>query len=185
MAISVIGLPSLVLMDDPATGLDLIAKRKIYRTIVLIRQLVKAAVLVVTHSMSDCIVMSDRMAIMLNGQFQCLGTVNDLRSRLCRGYVLVVKLRPDVMRTPETFRAINEIVRRSFPKMTYNGRLGNNLDFSVEVVRPWSELVKVVYELRTQLQAYAQDVILGETTLEHALLKIAKYQKPRKYTVVA
>lgn len=180
VAISIIGLPSVVMMDDPAVGLDFIAKRKIYRTILLIRQLVKSAVLVVTHSMSDCVVMSDRMAIMLNGQFQCIGNVKDLKARLCRGFVILVQLKYEVPRNRATFMNIGAIVNKSFPKSSYNGRLGNSLEYVVEVTEPWSDLVRIIYDLRPQLETYASDVILSEMSLEHVLLKIAKYQKPKK-----
>lgn len=106
VAIAIVGLPPVVLMNDPATGLDTMSKRKIYRCIQILRQLVKSAIMIVTKSVSDCVVISDRMAIMLNGQFQCLGTISDLQKRYCRGSIILVKLKPT---TFQNSAAINDI----------------------------------------------------------------------------
>ncbi|XP_077485210.1 phospholipid-transporting ATPase ABCA3-like [Amblyomma americanum] len=179
VAIAIIGLPPVVLMDDPATGLDLMSKRKIYRTISMLRQLVKSAVFIVTHSLSDCVVMSDRMAIMLEGQFQCVGTVAELRDRLCVGTVLLIKLSLSSAYDAEALKLVHMLVLKAFPSAVYNGRLGHSIEYTVTPSAPWSQLVPRVHELQVQVAAYASDVILTDMTLEHALLKIVKYQKPK------
>ncbi|XP_077564648.1 ABC-type organic anion transporter ABCA8-like [Haemaphysalis longicornis] len=178
VAIAIIGLPPLVLLDDPTTGLDLQSKRKIYRTITLLRQLVKAAVLVVTHSVSDGVVMSDRLAVMRDGQFQCIGSIHELQERLCSGLVLLVELKLATAGDVEVLMVVHVLVVRAFNTATYSGRLGHKLEYSVKPSAPWSQLVLMVRELREEMAAYADDVILTEVTLEHALLKMIKFHRP-------
>ncbi|CAN8011533.1 unnamed protein product, partial [Ixodes pacificus] len=183
VGIAIIGLPPVVLLDDPATGLDMMAKRKIYRTILLIRQLVKSAVLVATHSVGDCVIMSEKMAVMFNGQFQCIGNIKLLRARLCRGFVLLVRLRPDAPRTRATMQTIESTTKKTFPRATFVGRLGTEVEFDLEVSEPWSEIVRKIHELRQQLEPLSQNCLVSEVTLEHALLKLAKFQAPKRTVI--
>ncbi|XP_075549130.1 phospholipid-transporting ATPase ABCA3-like isoform X1 [Dermacentor variabilis] len=185
VAIAIIGLPSVVLMDDPATGLDLMSKRKIYRTVALLRRLVKSAVLIVTHSVSDCVVMSDRMAVMREGRFQCLGTVNELRERLSAGTVLLVKLALDSGGDAEVLKLVHTLVLKAFPDATYNGWLGRSLEYAVTPSAPWSQLVLRVRDLHSQMVNNVTDVVLTDVTLELGLLKVVKYQKPKRASTPA
>ncbi|KAH6930094.1 hypothetical protein HPB50_009014 [Hyalomma asiaticum] len=174
-----------VLMDDPATGLDLMSKRKIYRTVALLRLLGKSAVLIVTHSVSDGVVMSDRMAVMLEGRFQCLGTANELQERLCTGTVLLVTLALDCTRDVDALNLVHMLVLKTFSDAKYNGWLGHSLEYAVAPTAPWSQLVLKVRDLHSQMVNNVTDVVLTHVTLEHGLLKIVKYQRPKRYATPA
>ncbi|KAH8023646.1 hypothetical protein HPB51_015142 [Rhipicephalus microplus] len=180
VAIAIIGLPPVVLMDDPATGLDLMSKRKIYRTVALLRVLVKSAVLVVTHSMSDAVVMSDRMAIMLEGRFKCLGTANELQARLCTGTVLLVKMALDSSKDVEALTLVHTLVLQVFSDAKYNGWVGRSLEYTMTPTAPWSQLVLRVRDLHSQVVNDVTDVILTDVTLEYGLLKMVKYHRPKR-----
>ncbi|KAL3211777.1 hypothetical protein MRX96_036254, partial [Rhipicephalus microplus] len=180
VAIAIIGLPPVVLMDDPATGLDLMSKRKIYRTVALLRVLVKSAVLVVTHSVSDAAVMSDRMAIMLEGRFKCLGTANELQARLCTGTVLLVKMALDSSKDVEALTLVHTLVLKVFSDAKYNGWVGRSLEYTMTPTAPWSQLVLRVRDLHLQVVNDVTDVILTDVTLEYGLLKMVKYHRPKR-----
>lgn len=83
---------SLLLMDDPATGLDVFAKRTAYKTAQQLRRLNKSAVLLVTTGLCDAVVMSDRLSIMVDGRLRCVGTLDELRAGYCRGFVIRIKV---------------------------------------------------------------------------------------------
>ncbi|KAH8023645.1 hypothetical protein HPB51_015141 [Rhipicephalus microplus] len=167
-------------MDDPATGLDLMSKRKIYRTVALLRVLVKSAVLVVTHSVSDAVVMSDRMAIMLEGRFKCLGTANELQARLCTGTVLLVKMALDSSKDVEALTLVHTLVLQVFSDAKYNGWVGRSLEYTMTPTAPWSQLVLRVRDLHSQVVNDVTDVILTDVTLEYGLLKMVKYHRPKR-----
>ncbi|XP_077565018.1 cholesterol transporter ABCA5-like [Haemaphysalis longicornis] len=170
-------------MNDPATGLDLLSKRKIYRTISMLRQLVKSAVVIVTQSVADCVVVSDRMAIMYNGQFQCLGSVADLRKRYCRGCMILVKLKPPVLLDLAIVNNIHEQVKQAFPGAVHTARLGVSLEYATELKIPWSQAVVVAHNLKVQLAEHAVDVVVGDVTMEHVLLKMANYEDSKPIAV--
>nr|XP_050034924.2 ATP-binding cassette sub-family A member 2-like [Dermacentor andersoni] len=183
VAIAIVGLPPVVLMNDPATGLDTMSKRKIYRCIQILRQLVKSAIMIVTKSVSDCVVISDRMAIMLNGQFQCLGTISDLQKRYCRGSIILVKLKPTTFQNSAAINDIHKQVQSAFPGAVPTGQLSLALEYSTVLTMPWSKAVVTAYNLRQQLSEHAQDVILTDVTMEHVLLRMAKYEDVRAVAV--
>ncbi|XP_075741268.1 phospholipid-transporting ATPase ABCA3 [Rhipicephalus microplus] len=183
VAIAIVGLPPVVLMNDPATGLDTISKRKIYRSIQILKQMAKSAILIVTQSVSDCVVISDRMAIMLNGQFQCLGSIGDLRKRYCKGSMILVKLKPSVFQNTVIISTIHTQVQAAFPGSVYMGRLSMALEYSTELKMPWSTAVVTAHNLKQQLSDSAIDVILSDVSMEHVLLKMAKYEDVKPVAV--
>ena len=50
---AVIGNPSLIFLDEPSTGLDPIARRYLWRTLIEISKKRKIAVVLTTHSMTE------------------------------------------------------------------------------------------------------------------------------------
>lgn len=182
VAIAIVGLPPVVLMNDPATGLDTMSKRKIYRSIQIMRQMVKSAIMIVTQSVSDCLIISDRMAIMLNGQFQCLGSISELRKRYCRGSMILVKLKPAALQNTAAINNIHKQVQSAFPGAVHTGQLSMALEYSTDLKMPWSKAVITAYNLRQQLSEHAKDVLLTDITMEHVLLRMAKYEDIRAVT---
>jgi ABC-type multidrug transport system ATPase subunit len=50
------------------------------------------AILLTSHSMAECDVLCSRLAIMVNGQFKCLGTPQHLKHRFGTGYYLKLRV---------------------------------------------------------------------------------------------
>ncbi|RVE62121.1 hypothetical protein OJAV_G00177550 [Oryzias javanicus] len=71
-AIAMIGCPALVLLDEPTTGMDPHSRRFLWNAIMSVIQDGRAVVLT-SHSMEECEALCTRLAIMVNGTFQCLG----------------------------------------------------------------------------------------------------------------
>ena len=53
------------------------------------------SVLLTSHSMAECDALCSRLAIMVNGQFMCLGTTQHLKNRFGGGYTLQIKVTKD------------------------------------------------------------------------------------------
>ena len=105
-AIALIGNPPIVLLDEPTTGLDPTTKRYLWdvltgiiqegRSIVLTSHryaLIRATsdtimhclllrcMCAITCSMEECEALCTRLAIMVNGSFRCLGSVQHLKNK--------------------------------------------------------------------------------------------------------
>ena len=72
VALALIGRPKVMLLDEPTTGVDPAARRKIWETINNIRKS-GTSIILTSHSMEECEALCDRLAIMVQGTFQCLG----------------------------------------------------------------------------------------------------------------
>ena len=84
VALALIGSPTLVLLDEPSTGMDPESRRNLWE---VIRASSKWRTVVLTsHSMEECEALCQSLAIMVNGQFCCLGNIQHLKSRFGSGY---------------------------------------------------------------------------------------------------
>ena len=101
-AISMLGSPHLILMDEPTryvnnsffcillssfndfyifSGMDAVTKRLVWRRIQLQITYGESAIVLTSHSMEECEFLCTRLAIMANGQFKCLGTPDHIRNK--------------------------------------------------------------------------------------------------------
>lgn len=93
VAIAMIGDPPLVILDEPSTGMDPIAKRFMWDVISRIstRQ-GKTAVILTTHSMNEAQALCTRIGIMVGGRLCCLGSPQHLKTRF--GNYLELEVKP-------------------------------------------------------------------------------------------
>lgn len=63
------------------------------------RYRVLIAIFIILFSMEECEALCTRIAIMVNGQFKCLGSSQHLKSKYGQGYTLIAKVRasPEVV----------------------------------------------------------------------------------------
>lgn len=84
VAVSCIGDPKLIFLDEPSSGLDPVNKRKIWRMIESLKQ--NRAIVLTTHSMEEAEVLSDRLAIMAYGKIRAIGDSLHLKNKYGDGY---------------------------------------------------------------------------------------------------
>ncbi|EDM03818.1 rCG34577, partial [Rattus norvegicus] len=91
-AIALLGEPTVILLDEPSTGMDPVARRLVWDAVGRVRESGKTIV-ITSHSMEECEALCTRLAIMVQGQFKCLGSPQHLKSRFGSGYSLQAKVR--------------------------------------------------------------------------------------------
>lgn len=84
--LSTVGNPKVVFLDEPTTGLDPVNKRFIWSMIQKIKS--ERAVILTTHSMEEADFLSDRIGVIVDGNFKCIGTPIDLKQTYGGGYLL-------------------------------------------------------------------------------------------------
>jgi len=91
-AIAIVGNPPLILLDEPTTGMDPNTRRYLWD---VLTKLVKdgRSIILTSHSMEECEALCTRLAIMVNGQFKCLGSIQHLKNKFGKGITLQVKIR--------------------------------------------------------------------------------------------
>lgn len=91
IAISLIGNPSIILLDEPTTGMDPATKRHFWDVINKLRENGKSIILA-SHSMEECEALCTRLTVLVNGDFKCLGSVQHLKNKFTNGFELKVKI---------------------------------------------------------------------------------------------
>ncbi len=70
--------PKILFLDEPTLGLDVIARRELWR---FIEELKKSVTIVLTtHYMEEAEALSDRIAVMVGGMVKASGTLDELRA---------------------------------------------------------------------------------------------------------
>eukprot|EP00475_Leptophrys_vorax_P042571 TRINITY_DN8020_c0_g3_i1.p1 TRINITY_DN8020_c0_g3~~TRINITY_DN8020_c0_g3_i1.p1 ORF type:complete len:732 (+),score=84.28 TRINITY_DN8020_c0_g3_i1:161-2197(+) len=88
VAISLIGKPPVVYMDEPSTGLDPASRNNLWAVVKEAKK--DSAIVLTTHSMEEAEVLCDRLGIFVNGQFECIGNPLQLTSRYGGSYVFTI-----------------------------------------------------------------------------------------------
>jgi peptide/nickel transport system ATP-binding protein len=70
--------PQVMIMDEPTTALDVVVQRGIIREIMRLREKLGFAVIFITHDLPMLIEISDRIAVMLQGQIVEEGTAEEI-----------------------------------------------------------------------------------------------------------
>lgn len=83
-AVSLIGDPAIIFLDEPTTGMDPKARRHFWNAIAQFRDHGKPIILT-SHSMEECEALCTRLAIMVNGRFKCIGSIQHLKSKFGAG----------------------------------------------------------------------------------------------------
>lgn len=86
--------PSVLLLDEPTTGLDPGARRDLWQYLAILRDEEHVTVIVTTHLMEEA-ERCDRLAILNLGKVVALGTPNDLRHEIGGDVILLDSKDPD------------------------------------------------------------------------------------------
>lgn len=90
-ALALIGNPSVIFLDEPTSGMDPGAKRQLWNVINRLRDAGRTIILT-THSMDECEALCTRLAIMVGGEFKCLGSTQHLKNKFSSGFLLHIKM---------------------------------------------------------------------------------------------
>ena len=76
IAMALISEPSLIFLDEPTLGLDVIARSELWDTVRALKG--KTTIILTTHYMEEAEALSDRIGIMKDGRLLALGTAHEL-----------------------------------------------------------------------------------------------------------
>uniref|UniRef100_A0A4W5LIR1 ABC transporter domain-containing protein n=1 Tax=Hucho hucho TaxID=62062 RepID=A0A4W5LIR1_9TELE len=159
-AMALIGCPPVVFLDEPTTGMDPKARRFLWDCILSVIKEGRSVILT-SHSMEECEALCTRMAIMVNGQFKCLGSIQHLKSRFGDGYTVIVK----VGGSPPALGPVEEFVHETFPGSVLKEKHHNTLQYQL----PHSEgaLASIFSHFTTHQQRLGvEDYSVSQTTLD-------------------
>ncbi|XP_047231681.1 phospholipid-transporting ATPase ABCA1 isoform X2 [Girardinichthys multiradiatus] len=171
-AISLIGAPPVIFLDEPTTGMDPKAKRFLWNCILSVTKEGRAVILT-SHSMEECEALCTRMAIMVNGRFQCLGSVQHLKNRFGDGYTIILRLADTKLDADSC--PVDTYMRTSFPIIELKERHKSVLQYQLPshaccLARVFDVLANNYEELGIV------DFSISQTTLDQVFVSFAKEQ---------
>ena len=93
VAIALLGSPPIILLDEPSSGMDPEARRFMWSIIGRISTERKhSSVVLTTHSMEEAEALSTKLAIMVEGSIECIGSVQKLKNKYGKGFEIEVKI---------------------------------------------------------------------------------------------
>ncbi|XP_022703187.1 ATP-binding cassette sub-family A member 3-like isoform X4 [Varroa jacobsoni] len=176
LGLAVIGNLSVVLLDEPTAGIDPSTRRKIWTTLAIAQE-EGTTIILTSHSINECEALCDRMAIMVNGMFQCLGSSQYLKSKFSQGFTFIVKLRPTDIPSYVIPKVLTSM-KLYFPNAhTLKDTHQFVLHFHITDAKlRWSELFQRVQELKEEFNF--EDIFVSDSSLEQVFLSFAKARKP-------
>jgi ABC-type multidrug transport system ATPase subunit len=133
LGIALTGNPSVLLLDEPSSGMDAASKRVMWRTLRAVSA--GRSLVLTTHSMEEADALADRAGIMAT-RMLALGTADELRKRHGDAYHVHVVHRDAPHSTPADMLAIQSFVRNHFPGATTEERVFHGqMRFSVPTDR--------------------------------------------------
>jgi len=164
LAISLIGSPSVIFLDEPTTGLDPETKRAMWT---LVDQ-AKAgrAIVLTTHSMEEADALCGRISIMAYGQMRCLGTSLHLKKKFGEGYKIVVTYQDGKGENT------NKFVTMTVPGAKLIGDFNNTATFMIQHNEAKLSAIFEAMKARPD-EIGIVDWALRQTSMEEVFLRVA------------
>nr|XP_012602865.1 ATP-binding cassette sub-family A member 8 [Microcebus murinus] len=171
-ALSILGNPSVVLLDEPSTGMDPEGQQQMWQAIRATFRNTERGALLTTHYMAEAEAVCDRVAIMVSGRLRCIGSIQQLKSKFGKDYLLEMKVK-----TPAQVEPLHAEVLRLFPQAARQERFSSLMVYKlpVEDVRP---LAQAFFKLENVKQSFdLEEYSLSQSTLEQVFLELSKEQE--------
>ncbi|KZL76501.1 ATP-binding cassette sub-family A member 9 [Colletotrichum tofieldiae] len=178
LAIALLGNPKILILDEPSSAMDAIAKREMWKLLSSITP--GRSVLLTTHSMEEANELATRVAIM-SKRILAIGTSQDLRKRYSNVYDVHLVLGTAPGSTPAEIQNVETWVRQVFPEASFDAvNLGGQVRFVVPVRTGVSQdgrstvrrLMETLEQHKTSLGLAHYTVGMG--TLEMVFLNIMR-----------
>jgi ABC-2 type transport system ATP-binding protein len=78
IAMALIGEPKVLFLDEPTLGLDVLARRELWKVIKELKS--RITIILTTHYMEEAEALADRIAVMVNGELKAVGTLAELEA---------------------------------------------------------------------------------------------------------
>ncbi|RMZ79683.1 hypothetical protein DV738_g3253, partial [Chaetothyriales sp. CBS 135597] len=132
LGIALMGNPTVLLLDEPSSGMDAASKRIMWRTLESVMP--TRSIVLTTHSMEEADALASRACI-LASKMLALGTTDALRRRHGNAYHVHLVHRAAPHSTPAAMHAMRAWVAASFPNATIEPRVyAGQLRFSIPIL---------------------------------------------------
>uniref|UniRef100_A0A6Q2ZBC5 ABC transporter domain-containing protein n=1 Tax=Esox lucius TaxID=8010 RepID=A0A6Q2ZBC5_ESOLU len=172
--VALIGGPPVIFLDEPSTGMDPVARRLLWDAVTRTRESGKAIV-ITSHSMEECEALCTRLAVMVNGQFKCLGSPQHLKSKFGSGYTLLAKVRVDNEVEDSDLQLFKDFIESTFPGSLLKDEHQAMVHYHLtDKTLTWAQVFGTLEAAKEKYSV--DDYAVSQISLEQVFLSFAQFQ---------
>ncbi|XP_015788540.1 ATP-binding cassette sub-family A member 1-like [Tetranychus urticae] len=173
LAIASIARPKVMFLDEPTTGVDPASRRKIWSTLMHLRDTSGSSIVLTSHSMDECEALCSRIGIMARGNFKCLGSTQHLKEKFGQGFTLIIKIDQEALKKEDEIDRIKQFIKDEFPSSILRDFHQTILHYHItDTSSRWGDMLRSLDHGKGALMI--EDFTLSGTTLEQIFLSFAK-----------
>ena len=168
IALALSGNSRLVLLDEPTSGMDVLAKRELWNFFKSYKS--DKIIILTTHSLEEAEYLGDRIGIMLDGLFVCSGTGSYLKNNYPCGYNINFLMKNNYANRSELLDELKEIDGSGVIKVSSKNLLSINFMSMVEekINAIFDKIEKGKFKEKYRIVNYT----ISSTSLEDVFLKL-------------
>uniref|UniRef100_A0A8D0H788 ABC transporter domain-containing protein n=1 Tax=Sphenodon punctatus TaxID=8508 RepID=A0A8D0H788_SPHPU len=175
-ALSVLGNPKIMLFDEPTTGMDPKGQRRVWKAIRATLKNKEQGAILTTHYMEEAEAVCDRVAIMVSGQLRCINTIQYLKSKFGKGYLLQIKVKK-----PDQVDHLHAEILQIFPHAARQERFSTLLVYNIPMGDALP-LTQAFTKLETAKQSFdIEEYSFSLNTLEQVFLELCREQERENF----
>ena len=168
IALALIGDSKIILLDEPTSGMDVMARRSLWEFLKNYKK--NKIFLLTTHFLDEAEYLGDRIGIMSDGHFLCSGTSSFLKSKYPCGFNINLLINSSIFNEnfkQQFYNGILEYEPHAEIKVASKGIFSINIQSNNEKI---PEIFKYIGQVKAQYGI--EDYTVSSTSLEDVFLKI-------------
>ena len=186
IALALIGNSRIILLDEPTSGMDVMARRSLWEFLKNYKK--DKIILLTTHFLDEAEYLGDRIGIMTDGQYICCGSSSYLKSKYPCGFNINLIINSDNFNENYKTEFYNEILKYE-PKAEI--KVASKGIFSINIQSNNQHINEIFdYIEKSRMNFGIEDYTVGSTSLEDVFLRInnktnlgdQKYAEKREFS---
>jgi len=165
VAVSLVGNPRVIFLDEPTTGLDPESRRQLWDLLLEVKK--DRCIILTTHSMEEADIICNRIGIMSHGALKCIGPNVRLKNKFGEGYMLKISFEDQME------KKIIKLIKKKLPTAELSESFSGSMTFRIpskDLVM--SSLLKMMIKKKDKFSIY--DWGITQSSIQDVFLNIIK-----------
>ncbi|KAK7198981.1 ATP-binding cassette subfamily A, member 1 [Novymonas esmeraldas] len=168
VAMSLVGGPQVVFLDEPSAGMDPVARRGMWTTIQ--RAAKHCSVVLTTHHLEEVEALADMVAIMVKGHIRCIGDKVHLKNKFGSAFEVSIRIE-----AAQYAGRLVDFMKAEFPDAHANEADGCRFVYQLPRDRSFGDIFSSFQANKAQL--HITDYSLSQTSIEQVFMRISEASK--------
>ncbi|KAK8788240.1 hypothetical protein V5799_021984 [Amblyomma americanum] len=175
IAAAVIGVPPVLLVDEPYSDVEPLYRNEILRMLQVLKGAQAMSIIMTSHRMSHCEVLCDRVAVIETGKIEALGEPLQMNQKYGRSYIVTLRLPPERRFDYQFQRMLVDAMQEEFHQCNFCHNYKGLMMLSVgKTYTSWGELFTKLCNIKRS--KVLPEMSLCDITLEHIFVGLARRQ---------